>query len=45
MSDKHIKSFSGTIEEQIYNNLVAQGFNDKDAKFLARMYVKQLLIR
>ena len=30
------------LEEQIYNNLVAQGFNDEDAKFLARMYVKQL---
>lgn len=30
------------LEEQIYNKLVANGFNDKDAKFLARMYVKQL---
>lgn len=41
MSDKHIKSSSGTIEEQIYNSLIAAGFNDKDAKFLARMYAKQ----
>lgn len=39
------KDIDDMLEEQIYNNLVAQGFNDKDAKFLARMYVKQLLIR
>ena len=37
MSDKHIKSSSGTIEEQIYNSLIAAGINDSDAKILARI--------
>lgn len=30
------------LEEQIYNNLVAEGINDEDAKCIARMFVKQL---